>query len=106
MLNQPQTKQNAERLIIEASKLYKTDEKDFADSVLQVAMSQNETIFGQVKEVDGIMCEALRELMKPEMDAAIANAIANAVAEKDSALAVKDARIRELEALLAQATSK
>ena len=53
------------------------------------------------------MCEALRELMKPEIDAEVdkrvKKIIAEKLAEKDSALAEKDEEIKTLKAKLAAA---
>lgn len=97
--------EDAKKLIIATSEISEKDEHEYADSVLQVAMSKNALTFEQVKEVDKKMCEALRTLMKPEMDAAIAEAVAEAVAEanaeKDIEIAKKDAEIEQLKALLA-----
>jgi hypothetical protein len=40
---------------------------DNADAVIQVSMKANEAIFGKMRE-DEIMCEALREFFKPEIE--------------------------------------
>ena len=118
------SKSKAEKLLNTAADLYRKDDKEFAESVLQVAMSKNKEIFDIVKE-ESKMCEALRELMKPEIDAAVEikvkeklaeelakelskmdDAIAekdNAIAEKDNAIAEKDKEIQILKAKLAAA---
>ncbi len=49
------------------------DDKENADSVFQLALAENETIFNKLKEIPE-MNEALIKLMKPELDAATANA--------------------------------
>ncbi len=107
----------AEKLLNTAADLYRKDDKEFAESVLQVAMSKNKEIFDIVKE-ESKMCEALRELMKPEIDAAVeikvkeklAEELAkerskmdDAIAEKDNAIAEKDKEIQILKAKLAAA---
>ena len=76
-------------------------------------MNKNKNIFGIIKE-ESEMCEALRELMKPEIDAEVDKRIKKIVAEKlaerdsilaekDSALAEKDEEIKALKAKLAAA---
>ena len=69
-LTQDISKTRAEKLINTAASLYLKDDKDFAESVLQVTMSKNKGVFDKVKE-ESEMCEALRELMKPEIDAEV-----------------------------------
>ena len=39
-----------------------------ADSVLQVALSANRKTFDELKKEDPVMCDALKELMRPEME--------------------------------------
>lgn len=114
-LTQNLTKKDAEALLLSSNYLHEDDEKELASSVLQVAIKENKTMFLDLKEARE-MCEALRELMKPEIDAvikeaeaekeaAIAKAVAEKEEEKDAAIAKvvaeKDARIRALEAQLA-----
>ncbi len=62
--------ETGEKLIISASGLSEKDDKENADSVLQLALSENEGVFKALRE-DSIMCEALKTLMKPELDAAV-----------------------------------
>ncbi|MCR5343108.1 MAG: hypothetical protein K6E70_07085 [Butyrivibrio sp.] len=53
------------------------------------------------------MCEALRELMKDEIDKEVKEAIADkdaVIADKDAAIASKDAEIAELKSKLEQLT--
>lgn len=67
-LTEQMSSETAQRLVCEIQGLKREDEKDFADSVLEVAMSANRNAFHRVKEgVD--MCNALRELMAPEIEA-------------------------------------
>lgn len=109
------TERNAIRLVNDISNLYNKDDKEYADSVLQVALNQNMPVFDNIKE--GLpMCEALMRLMKPEFDAAldkavnekideaVNEAVSKAVDEAVSKVsAEKDAQINELKAKLAAA---
>lgn len=52
--------------------VYQESEKQHGDSVLQVAVQENEEIFNKIRE-EGKMCEALVKLMEPEMKAALEN---------------------------------
>ena len=49
-------------------------DRNLAESVLEVVVRSNEKTIGKIKE-DKVMCEALRELMKPEIDAEISQAV-------------------------------
>lgn len=62
---------DAERIIVQMGALVQKDEKEFGDSVLQVAMKENQKLFDDMKMEDPEMCDALRELMKPELDEAL-----------------------------------
>lgn len=57
------------KLVLAASKLTEKDDKEHADSLLQVAMERNIEVFKEIKE-EPDMCEAFNTLMKPELDAA------------------------------------
>ncbi len=101
----------AEKLLNTAADLYRKDDKEFAESVLQVAMSKNKEIFDIVKE-ESKMCEALRELMKPEIDAEVTKRLDAEVAKRVDAeveakinkiTAEKDEEIKTLKAKLAAA---
>ncbi len=106
------SEQEARRLIHSSTVLTEKDDKEYADSILQVATKENHDIFEVVKEGDD-MCEALMELMKPEFDAAVDKAVNKAVnkavikavserdAEYAAVLSQKDAEIQRLRALLA-----
>lgn len=57
----------ASHLIEKVSALAQKDDKMNADALLEVAMNKNKIVFSEIKEVDAV-CEALRELMKPEIE--------------------------------------
>lgn len=44
----------------------------FGDSVLQVALKENEKLFEKMRKENKDMCDALRKLMEPEMKEALA----------------------------------
>lgn len=62
-----------ERLVLSARDLTEKDDKLNADSLLQLAMAENKALFDRLKEGTD-MCEALKELMRPEFEAAKAEA--------------------------------
>lgn len=72
-LTQHLSDSDAEQLVYKIHGLKRKDEKEFADSVLQVAMSANKAAFEEIKEGMDV-CEALYELMKPEIDEAMEQA--------------------------------
>ena len=77
LLSKDLDKSDAERVVTQIELLTEENERQHGDSVLQVAMQENEEIFSEVKE-EGNMCEALVKLMEPEMKAAINKAVKGA----------------------------
>lgn len=72
LLNSDLDKADAERAVSQVGTLTLEMKKMYGDSVLQVAMKENEKLFDKVKKEDGDMCDALRKLMEPEMNEALA----------------------------------
>ena len=68
------------RLVISARSLSDKDDKDNADSILQLAFAENPDIVKKLKEVPD-MCEALMTLMKPEFDEAVSKAVSETVSK-------------------------
>ena len=62
------------RVVSQIKTLTEENEKRHGDSVLQVAMQENEEVFNEIKE-DENMCEALRKFFEPELNEAIEKAI-------------------------------
>ena len=94
------SKKNAESLVAKVSKLSAKDDKEWADSVLQVTMKQNPKVFEELKEGKK-MCEALKELMRPEIEEEIEKAVEKAVkAAVKAAVKDKDEEIARLKAEL------
>ena len=72
--------EQAKKLIEAMKSLKDKDDCEHADSVVQVAISGNKDVFEKVKEEQN-MCEALKELMRPEIDAEVNNAVTIAAEE-------------------------
>lgn len=70
LLNNNLGRSDAERMVLQMRSLTQKDEKAYADSVLQVALLENRKLFDNIKTEDVYMCEALRELMRPELEEA------------------------------------
>lgn len=77
-LTQNISEESARSILLISNRLSLKDDKENADSVLQVAVQKNPDVFNKLKEVDKGMCEALKELMKPELDEAVKKAEKNA----------------------------
>ena len=68
------TEEEARRAIWQTNGLEKKEEVEYADSIMQVIMKANKSVFERVKEEDEKMCEALRELMAKEIEEALEKA--------------------------------
>lgn len=65
-------KEDANRVVLQIDKLENDAQKEYGDSVLQVAMQENEGVFKEIKEEEKKgMCQALRDLFQPELDEAL-----------------------------------
>ena len=69
LLSSDLDKTDAERAVVQVGELTSETEKEYADSVLKVTVKENKELFN---EEDGMMFEAFRELMEPEMNKALA----------------------------------
>ena len=65
---------DAKRVVDQIEALMHERNKQYADSVLQVAVQENEEIFNKIRE-EGKMCEALMKLMEPEVKEAVNQAV-------------------------------
>ena len=74
MLNSDLEQDDVERFVKQNNRLQRKDEKELADSVLQVAMTENREVFEETKKEGDYMCEALRELFSDEIEAEKARA--------------------------------
>ena len=62
----------AERIVLQSERLTQKDAKLYADSVLQATIKANKDVFRKIRGESEYMCEALRELMKEDLDEALA----------------------------------
>ena len=63
------------REFLEIARHYKiTEDKANADALLQASISANNNLYDRIRRENG-MCEALRELMKDEIDKEVKEAI-------------------------------
>ena len=74
LLNKDLDKSDAKRAVAQMELLTEGSNKQHGDSVLQVAVQENEEIFNKIKE-EGNMCEALRRLMEPEIKEEVDKAV-------------------------------
>ena len=72
LLSRNLNRKDAERIVIQAERLRQKEEKMYADSVLQVTLSENKEVFRTIRGESEDMCEALRELMKEDLDEVLA----------------------------------
>ena len=68
LLSSHLNKDDAKRIILQMGRLSEKDEKAYANSVVQVAVTENRRLFDLMKGENEMACEALLELMKPEID--------------------------------------
>lgn len=61
---------DAERIVLQSESLTQKDAKLYADSVLQATIKANKAVFHKIRGESEYMCEALRELMKEDLDEA------------------------------------
>lgn len=71
---------DAERIVWQVDRLNQGAEKEYGDSVLQVAMRENETMFNKLKE-DETVCEALKEFFADEYNEGMQRATEQGLAQ-------------------------
>lgn len=74
LLNTDLGQDDVQRFVEQNNGLHQKEEKELADSVLQVAMMENREVFEETKKEGDYMCEALRELFSDEIEAEKARA--------------------------------
>ena len=67
MLTKRATEEDAERFIEMARKFTELGDRHNADAVLQVSVSANLEIYENVKRRNPAMCQAMKDLMKDEI---------------------------------------
>jgi hypothetical protein len=88
-------KEDVECFLVQAKDTKNPGERDNVDSVLQASVSANYKLYEEVRR-DVVMCQALQELMKDEIDAKVTNAVnsavTNAVINAETDIQVNDIR--------------
>ena len=56
------------RFVEEAAQMSEPGDRNNVDAVLQVSVSANKEIYEAIRRCDKVMCEALRELMKEDLE--------------------------------------
>ncbi len=102
VLSNEATTKDVERFLDVAKTLKLPGDRENADAVLQVSVSANQKVYDVVRE-EKDMCEALRELMKDEIDKEVKAGVDKARAESEAekkAMAEEIARLKEENARL------
>ena len=68
LLSSHLSKDDAKRIVLQMSNLTEKDEKAYANSVIQVALKENQRSFDLMKGENDMVCKELLEFMKPEID--------------------------------------
>lgn len=84
-------KQDISALLERTRTLREKMDKEYADSVLQVSVTANKKIVDELKGVEKDMCQALLEIMEPEINQ-IKQEYAKEVTRKDVTITVKTLR--------------
>lgn len=92
--------EEARKLVLDIRALKEKDEKEYADSVFDVTLKENRQLFETLKKEGESMCEALAELMRPELEQAVKKA--KEEAEKETEKAKKEAEQAKAEAIKAE----
>ena len=87
------------QLVFAMRDLIAKEDKENADSVLQLVLTENKEIFYKLRGIPTV-CEALKTLMQPEMDAAVDVAVTAVAKEKDAVIQAKDAEIQTKDAVI------
>jgi len=102
--------QKQAELFIELAKALENDEaKQNIDAVLQVSVNVNRELYDEIKRRKIEMCEALRELMKDDIEEIVKKAVADKeakIANQAAELENKDAEIADKDAELAAKDEK
>jgi CRISPR/Cas system CSM-associated protein Csm2 small subunit len=76
-------KEDVERFLEQAKEAQNPGERNNIDSVLQASVSANIDLYEDIRR-DAVMCQALQELLKDEIDAKVNSAVTSAVANAET----------------------
>ena len=83
VLSKHVTEEDARGFVEEASQLTEPGDKDNVDTVMDASVATNKGVYEKIRRDDPFMCEALRELMKDEIESEIAEREQKAALEAD-----------------------
>ncbi len=84
----PNAEEDEVRRFIEGTDdLTDKDDKINADAILQVSVSANKKLYDKITRSDGVMCEALRELLKDDIDRTVNQAVLETADKKGKEIA-------------------
>ena len=75
--------------IEEASRLTEPGDRSNADAVMQISVSANRVLYEKIRRCNPVMCEALRELMKDEIEREIEEQKQQAVLETERKISIE-----------------
>ena len=82
VLSNKATEEDIKRFIEMTSEFTEPIDKENADAVMHVSINANREVYNKIREENPFMCQALRELMKDEIQEEIKAAEEKAVDEK------------------------
>jgi hypothetical protein len=83
--------EDIKRFLEQTKDLKEPGEKDNVDAVLQASVAANDNVYKKVRR-NSIMCEALRKLMKDEIDEAVNMAVSETTDKVETASKLEDIR--------------
>ena len=75
--------------IEEASRLTEPGDRSNADAVMQASVSANRVLYEKIRRCNPVMCEALRELMKDEIEREIEERERKAALETERKISIE-----------------
>jgi hypothetical protein len=84
-------KEDVELFLEQAKETKNPGERNNVEAILQASVSANYDLYEEVRR-DAVMCQALQELMKDEIDAKVNNAVTNAVTNAETDTRIDDIR--------------
>lgn len=99
-------RETAKRLAIQTRSFSGKSEREYADSVLSVAIEANKKEFGILKKEENDMNEALTKFFETEINEKVEEKIKAEIKAKDAEIQAKDAEIQKLKEMLKAASKK
>ena len=97
------TRTNAERLILENREIAGSPrDQRMSDAVMQIAISANFDLFEKLKKEDPVMCDALKELMRPEFEEELAAELKNNTDRVTRDVTTQDTAVSNIKSLMSR----